>query len=160
MKVSIQMISLEKNELLFLFNHKHQPVVEVNEIQYTSLSKLIDTYPILLSSKHLEKVSQVANFLARGLEFQYLDDLDSYSLSYYDEIKAEESPHSFGKIPLKKYGVFDLSVIHPPSLKEGTLLFFVKHDYLGIPYQVRVSDLNRHHEEPTVSYELLPFAEK
>ncbi|MFI0434941.1 MAG: hypothetical protein ACH350_04330 [Parachlamydiaceae bacterium] len=156
MKISIQMISLAPHELFFLFDHEDQPVIEANQVQYRSLGRLLQMFPQLNFSKHLDKLAQIANFLARGLEFQYIEDIESFRLFYYQQMEAEESALLYEGTHLKDYGIFDLSVIHPPRMKEGKLIFFVKHDYLNIPYQT-ILHYPIGYGGPNMVYELLPL---
>lgn len=156
MKISIQMLSIESTELFFLFDYQHQPVIEVNGIQYTSLRQLLDILPQLHHPQHLEKLAQIANFLAKGLEFQHIEDIELFKESYYQQIEAAQSSLLDDGPKLKDYGIFDLSAMHPPCLKKEQLVFFVKHDFLLIPYQATLfqpieNDLLH------MAYEILPL---
>jgi hypothetical protein len=156
MKISIQMISLGPHELFFLFDYQHQPVLEVKGVQYHSLEAILKKFPELQQTKHLDKLAQIANFLAKGLEFQYIEDITLFKATYYQEVELEQSSLLYEGSALKDYGIFDLSVMHPPRLKDQRLVFFVKHDYLGIPYQVSLFYPIRK-EHPEMLYELLPL---
>lgn len=135
MKISIQMISLGPHELFFLFDYQHQPIIEAKEVQYNSLGCLLHDFPQLNEQKNVDKLAEITNFLGRGLEFQFIEDIESFKLSYYQQIESEQSALLYEGSSIKDYGVFDLSVMHPPSLRGDKLVFFVKHDYLNIPYQ-------------------------
>lgn len=157
MKISIQMISLGPHELFFLFDRHHQPAIEVKEVQYHSLGILLKTFPQLQQQDHFDKLAQIANFLAKGLEFQYIEEINSFKTSYYQQVELERSSLLYEGVTLKDYGIFDLSVMHPPCLKDHKFIFFVKHDYLGIPYQVSLLyPIGK--DNPEMIYELLPFA--
>lgn len=152
MKISIQMLTLGSLEFFFLFHH-HQPVIEVQAIQYTSLEDLIQKYPQLIHPKNLDIMAQIANFLVKGLEFQYIDDIESFKENYYQQIETEQMSLLDEETQLKDYGIFDLSEMHPPLLKENQLVFFVKHDYLGIPYRVTLAYPIKN--DASIYYELL-----
>lgn len=157
MKISIQMISFGPHELFFLFDHQHQPVIEVKGILYHSLGHLLKTFPEFQHQDHLDKLAQIANFLAKGLEFQHIEDIDYFKASYSQQVELEQSSLLYEGSAIKDYGIFDLSVMHPPCLKDQTLVFFVKHDYLGIPYKVSLLyPIEKDH--PEMFYELLPLA--
>lgn len=155
MKISIQMLSIDSIEFFFLFNHRHHPVIEVQNIQYASLALLLHTYPFLSQSLHLEKLAQMANFLAKGLEFQYIENIESFREKYYQQIETEQSNLLDEGVTLKDFGIFDLSAMKPPYLENQNLLFFVRHDYSGIPY--RASLLFPLENLPCLNYELLPL---
>ena len=157
MKISIQMISLGSHELFFLFDHQHQPVIEVKGVQYDSLAHLLQTFPPLYDQKNLKTLAQITNFFAKGVEFQYIEDIEAFSLSYYQQVEEEQSSLLYEGSAIKDYGIFDLSAMHPPKVENQTLIFFVRHDYLHIPY--RVTFYYPSHPEKTleISYELLPL---
>ncbi len=156
MKISIQMLFVGPNELFFLFNHQHQPVIEMEGIQYHSLGQLLHILPQLHHPQHIEKLVQIANFLARGIEFQYIEDIELFKENYYQEIEAEQSSLLEDSPKLKDYGIFDLSGMHPPCLKKHQLIFFVKHDYLSVPYQATLFQPIES-ESLHMNYELLPL---
>lgn len=143
-------------EISFLFNHQHHPVIEVQGKQYSSLGPLLDKYPIFTHTQHLDKLAQMANFLAKGLEFQFIENIESFKEKYYQQIETEQSSLLYEGSLLKDYGIFDLSSMHPPHLKDRQLLFFVKQDYMGIPYRANLRyPLND--SNPMMAYELLPL---
>ncbi len=155
MKISIQMLSLGSAELFFFYNQAHQPAIEINGISYSSLSHLLQDLPQLALIENIEKLAQVANFLAKGLEFQYIENIESFKENYWQQIEAEQSNLLHETTKLKDYGLFDLSLMHPPQLRDYKLIFFVKHDYLLIPYQASLFyPIDR--EPLHMSYELLP----
>jgi hypothetical protein len=155
MKISIQMLSVGSTELFFLFDKAHHPAIEMKGTHYTSLSHLLQNLPSLADPQHIEKLAQIANFLAKGIEFQYIENLDLFKENYYQQIEAEQLDVLNEGPKLKDYGAFDLSVMHSPRFMDQKLVFFVKHDYLSIPY--RVSLFYPIDQEPLrMSYELLP----
>ncbi len=158
MKVFIQMMSIDSADLYFLFNQAHQPAVEIEGIiyTYTELKHLLQAIPALSNSLYLEKLAQIANFLAKGLEFQYIEDINRFKENYWQQIEEEQLDMTNECSCLRDYGIYDLSVMHPPYLKSNKLIFFVKHDYLSIPYQASL--IYPIHENPCpMFYELLPL---
>jgi hypothetical protein len=151
------MLSLDSTELFFLFDQAHQPAIEINGFQYTSLNHLLQILPQLIHPRHLEKLAQIANFLAKGLEFEYIEDIELFKQNYWQQIEAEQLNLHHETPALKDYGIFDLSVMHPPRLMDHKLIFFVKHDYLSIPYQTSLCyPISK--ELLHMSYELLPIS--
>lgn len=155
MKISIQMLSVGSTELFFLFDQAHHPAIEMKGTQYTSLSHLLQALPQLANSQHIEKLAQIANFLAKGIEFQYIENLELFKENYYQQIEVEQLDLLNDGPKLKDYGTFDLSAMHSPLFKDQRLVFFVRHDYLSIPYQASL--FYPIDQEPLrMSYELLP----
>lgn len=153
MKISIQMLTLGSLEFYFLFNH-HQPIVEVQSIQYSSLEHLIQKCPQLIHPQNIDKLAQIANFMVKGLEFQYIENIEAFRENYYQQIEIEQLTLLYEGTKLKDYGIFDLSDMHPPRLNGNQLIFFVRHDYLGIPYRVTLF-FPITNDTPQLSYELL-----
>lgn len=160
MKISIQMISLDFHELFFLFDHQHRTVIEFKEIQYQTLGSLLKVLPQLLREKNLTKLAQIANFLSKGIEFQYIEDIENFKTSYYQQMEEASFSLLNEKPSMNDYGVFDLSTMHPPLAKDHQLIFFVKHDYLGIPYRVTLHYPTANDLDPEMHYELLPLLKK
>lgn len=156
MKASIQMLSVEGNEIYFLFNQVQQPAIEIKGIQYTTLYHILQVLPQLLSSENIEQLSKIVNFLAKGLEFQFIEDIEDYKTHYYDQLEAEHFDISQSIPQLKDYGVFDLSVMHPPHMVDHQLVFYVRHDYLTIPYRATFL-FHKQLDNLQLKYELLPL---
>lgn len=156
MKISIQMISIGSTELFFLFDHHHHPIIEANGISYSSLKTLLQSHPQIRQNQYLEKLAQIANFLVKGIEFQYIENIELFKENYYQKIDSEQASFLDDGLALKDYGIFDLSSMHAPLLKDKSLIFFVKHDYLGVPYRVTLF-FPIENDLPKMTYELLPI---
>ena len=156
MKISIRMISLKSHKLFFLFDNDHQPIIEVEDVPYRSLKDLLDTFPELGAKNNLGTLAQIANFLARGMEFQNIEDIEAYKEFYCQQIESEKASSLYEGSTFRDYGLFDLSVIHPPCLKNHQLIFYVKDEYLNIPYQATLN-YPIQHDHPEIVYELLPY---
>jgi len=156
MKISIRMLTLGSEELFFLYNHKQQPVIDVRGKQYANFGELYERYPQLGQKENIGALAQITNFFAKGIEFQFIENIEQFKENYYQRIEADQSSLLYEGSALKDFGIFDLSLMHPPILKGDRLTFFVKHDYLELPYQatVRYPIVNGQLE---VSYELLPI---
>lgn len=155
MKISIRMLQIENNELNFLFNADHQPIIEIENKHYSSLDPICKALPILLTPEYLNQYIQLANFFACGLEFEFIEDIPKFIKNYKETIENELLAPFDQQTKLSEYGEFDLSSIHAPQLINGRCIFFVKHDYLNIPY--RASFTYPHQGgSPKINYELLP----
>lgn len=155
MKVSIQRIALENIEMHFFFDQEHEPAIDIAGQKYTSLSPLFLAYPTLSRPKNLSKAAQIINFLATGLDFRLIENIEEFKEDYLQRIESEQMGLVLDGPMISQYGVFDVSAIHPPTIKENFLIFFVKADYTQLPYRVQVS-FPPIQEELEVSYELLP----
>lgn len=157
MKTSIQTLYVHKNEINFFFDKSNLPVIEINGQVYQSLPHLFIKFPLLFDCHCLERAAQIINFLAKGLEFQLIDNIEAYKDDYRERLESsqlellsemDEFTHD--------YIHFDLSSMHQPKLFDGCLVFFAKHDLTGFPYKVSlVFPIND--ENPDIDYELLPY---
>jgi hypothetical protein len=153
MKISIRMLTLGSLELNFLFDRYHQPAIDVEGTIYTSLGSLCRHIPQFSEDQHLEKLAQVANFLVKGLEFDYIEDIELFKEDYAQQLEAEQL-QMLNEEPHFNQGVYDLSEMHPPRVVNHRLVFFVKQEDPMIPYRVSL-DYPVCTEMPIVLYEAL-----
>jgi hypothetical protein len=85
------MSSLGSSDFFFLFDAQYQPTIEVQGIPYTALGEILHFFPEFHQSQNLEKLAQIANFLANSLEFQYIENIEAFKEDYYQQIEAEQS---------------------------------------------------------------------
>lgn len=159
MKIPQQILTLGSIELLFLFDQAHHPIIEFNGRGYSTLFHLLQDIPELGKSPHIETFAQIANFLAKGVEFHYIKNIEGFKKNYWQEIEKEKFSPFRKERQLKHFGTFDLSDMHPPILLDQRLTFFVKHDYLSIPYRASLFFPIRE-ELFQMTYELLPLLHK
>lgn len=152
MNVLTQIVSFDSFELSFTLDSRQLPIVEFHQTPYHSLHSLLRAIPALY--QNLDALAKSANFLAKGLEFQWIDDIASFKKEYYEQLEAEQKMGESEEIRLIDYGIFDLSSIHLPKWKDDQLVFFVKQCASGLPYQVSISSLSSHNS-PLISYALL-----
>jgi hypothetical protein len=153
MKVSIRMLSLGPLELNFLFDRYHQPAIDIEGKIYTSLGSLCRHIPQFSDIHYLEKLAQVANFLVKGLEFHYIEDIELFKEDYAQQLEAEELK-MLNEEPRFNQGLYDLSGMHPPRVVNQQLIFFVKQEDPVVPYRVSL-EYPVCAEMPVVSYEAL-----
>jgi hypothetical protein len=156
MRASIHMIPIETLEFNFFFNQENKPTIEVKERIYTSPAPLFRDFPILSNPHYPEKIAQLINFLLKGLEFHYIENIEQFKEDYYQQIESEQITLNDQPAHLSDYGVYDLSDMHAPTIQNGTLTFFVKHDYTHLPYKVSVP-FPILTDQIRASYELLPY---
>lgn len=156
MKASIYMIPIEQLELNFFFDQDHKPAINVEGQTYNSLVALFQSFPILSNPRYREKVAQIVNFLLKGLEFHYIENIEKFKEEYQQQIEYEQLSLEDRLVRLSDYGIYDLSSMHAPAVINGQLIFFVKHDYTQLPYKVSVG-FPITSDYPNARYELLPF---
>ena len=107
MHTAIQVLHVNLFELRFFFDQNQSPTVEVQDRHYHSFFDLFCDLPGIIP--HLDKAVQVINFLAKGLEFQYIDDIILFQTNYRRIIEDEsfESPDEHAR--LRDYGIYDVS---------------------------------------------------
>lgn len=155
MRASIHMIPIGSLEIKFFFDQDDRPVLEIENRNYTSLFRLFEDFPHLSNPVHKEKVSQLITFLLTGLEFQWIENIEKFREDYEERIESDLISLGDGLSKLSDYGVYDLSVMHPPTVSKGKFIFFVK-DENQIPYKVSLPFPVKT-EDPQASYELLPY---
>lgn len=151
-------VHLNSIEFKFLFNAHHHPVIEVKGQPYTSLMDLFRDFPILTHPSHREKSAQMINFLIKGLDFQYIHNIENFKEAYQKQVEVEQESLMNPSFNLTQYGRFDVSVMHPPKLEKGKLIFFVKNEHDQLPYQVSLP-FPVHSDKFYIHYQLLPFAQ-
>lgn len=157
METLIQILTVEMKQILLYFDKSHQPTIFIEGKSYSTLFPILQVMPELYKKNYFDQLAQIANFLAKGLEFKYIEDIETFKKNYSRTIQSEKlTPDEWhDQSQLKYYGLYDLSSLHAPSMINSELVFFVKHDYLSIPYQVTLH-LPIKNEELQMAYELLP----
>lgn len=152
-RVSLKTVLIGTQTLSLYFDASQTPTVGYKEKSFRTLYALIDAFPQL--AENFSKSAELANFLMRGMDFQLIEDIEAFKLSYHEQLASnlnenDDKPH------LADYGHFDLSSLHPPRLNNGQLVFFVKGGHTHLPYQVSVSFPMPTSSQPS-AYSLLPF---
>lgn len=131
-----------------------RPSVAYKEKKHVSLSSLLRDAPWLLEAKNLKVLASAANFFFKGIEFDYIEDIEKFKQMYQEHVKnpiSEEKPLPF---QLVDFGVFDVSSMCDPYLDLDSFIFYVKNNYNQLPYRVSCSYLIQ--GTSNISYELLP----
>jgi hypothetical protein len=156
MKTCIQMLHLDQTKLYFFFDQDHQPAININGAKYTSLYFLYQDFPSLATSLQVEKIAQITNFLVKGLEFQFIENIIQFKEEYTQVLEAGQIDLLHNVPCMHDYGIYDVSLMHKPKIVADELIFFVKHGYTQLPYKVSLNHpLIK--KKFTVQYELLPF---
>ncbi|CUI17232.1 conserved hypothetical protein [Candidatus Protochlamydia naegleriophila] len=157
MKASIQLLHIGETRICFFFNQNDLPAIDIEGTTYTSLLEVLLHFPQFAVPQQADKIAQLSNFLMRGLEFHFIENILKFQEDYAQRIDAGQF-EVLQNIPCQNdYGTYDVSIMHPPRLNAHELIFFVWHDYTKIPYRASLSypicDQNF-----IMKYELLPYA--
>lgn len=156
MKAFFKDLPMGRTKLHLFFNRSRQPIVKAKGKNYFSISTLIQDFPQLNTPQESDKTAYLMNFLTKGLEFEYIEDISAFQKTYQAQIVSGKTDLLLNKPCLNDYGIFDISQMHHPKIIGGKLIFFVKHDYSQLPYRV-FCDFPIQREEPRIGYELLPY---
>lgn len=148
MKASIQQLTLAEQEWLFFFDFEDKPCIEVDGITYTYdlLTDLFESFPTLFQLE-LDKTAQVVNFLASGLEYQFIENSDQFKEEFLQRLEGDKRYN---------YGLFDVSKMHSPIIRNSHFIFFVMEERTQLPYRVSM-DLPYIEGISSIRYELLPY---
>lgn len=129
------------------------PMVRVAyEAEYTEIAPLIAAVPALSQPDHAADAALAVNHLTEGFEYGVILDPKAFSLDYMTRYDAEEDGEwQQGQPRLRDFGKPDLSVLAPPVIDNGTLVFFADDKYLGLAYHVTMSLT-----DPTPAYQPVP----
>ena len=114
------------------------PMVRVAyEAEYTEIAPLIAAVPALSDPDHATDAALAVNHLSEGFEYGVILDPDGFRADYMTKYDAEEGAEwQQGQPRLRDFGKPDLSILAPPMIDEGTLVFFADDKYLGLAYHV------------------------
>jgi hypothetical protein len=153
MKTAIQLILIEDVEFSLFFDLNSQPAIEVQNQIFQSNEALFQAFPFILHPKHVIKTVQIANFLIKSLDFQYIENIEAFQTDYHQRIESEQASFTQQLPRLSDYGIYEVSCMHLPQMRKNQIIFFVKNDYTHLPYKVTIT-IEAHNIE--ASYELLP----
>ena len=105
----------------------------------TSVAGLLSQVPDLSAAEAVD-VAKAVNFLSQGTDFDVIETPDAFAEAYRAKLATEDpsAPWQEGVVRLSDYGVPDFSEIAAPVLSDGTLVYFARDTFLGLPYRVSV----------------------
>jgi len=113
------------------------PLVECGGHFYSHIWLLIQQHLILSENAYIEQFAEISNFMWKGLQFQFVDDISSYQQFYTEQVELERKcPSDVFQYRLTDYKIFDIAVMHPPRLEGEQLHYFVYNTTTGLPYRV------------------------
>jgi len=113
------------------------PVVIIGESQVSNAKDLLAAAPALQEPEWIRVYANVLNHMAHGYKYELIIDPDEFEAQYMKEYEAEDpdEPPVPGLIRLHNYGIPEFSEIAPPFYEGDTLTFYVRENFLGIPYK-------------------------
>lgn len=154
--VHIDYIELEGTMLELLIDEHHTPAAKCGDQVYHGLADLIKNMPELTEPAHLNALAEICNFVFKGQEFHFIKDVEEFKKMYCERIEFEKAKLAPDLQRLSDFGIFDVSVMHPPRIVKHQFIFFVSNDYNQLPFRV-LCELPFSREYPSVRYELLPY---
>ena len=152
----VKEISLGPSTLRLLMQDQ-TPVVEREGEFFNHIWLLTQHFPLLSDPAYIRQFAEISNFLWKGLQFQFIDQIENYQSFYIEQVELEKKcPTDVFQYRLTDYKIFDVSVMHDPCLEEGQLLYFVYQTSTGLPYRV-VSPFPYTAASTLVHYQILPI---
>lgn len=120
-----------------MVNDAGTPIVIVGEAQVTNARELLDAAPALKDPEWIRVYANVLNHMAHGYKYELIIDPDEFQAQYMKEYEAEdpEAQAVPGLIRLHNYGIPEFDEIASPAYEGETLTFYVRENFLGIPYK-------------------------
>ncbi|MCX7560260.1 hypothetical protein OS190_11830 [Sulfitobacter sp. F26204] len=120
-----------------IVNDQGAPVVIVGDAQVTNAKELIEAAPALQKPEWIRVYANILNHMAHGYKYELIIDPDEFQAQYMKAYEAEnpEEKAVAGLVRLHNYGIPEFSEIAAPTYEGETLTFFVRENYLGIPYK-------------------------
>ncbi len=118
------------------------PIVIVEQAKASDLSEVIKLAPGLSDPHWVRAYARVANHLAQGDRFSLIVDPAAFEAEYRAAFEAEdpdEVPQP-GVMRLRNFGMPDFAAIKPPEMQGGTLVFFARNSFMGIPYRAEMRE--------------------
>lgn len=158
MNQAIKTLALGEHPLLLGLS-QNKPYVEVEGARFCLLWHLVHAYPRLSSLECVDLFAEVSNFLWKGVDFIYIQDIEAYRTFYWSQVEIEQKqPADLFVYRLTDYPIFDLSVMRAPYInEEGYLCYFVYQAATALPYRV-VSPFPYTSTSTVVHYQILPIA--
>jgi hypothetical protein len=155
-KIPIHKFVIHGTELNCVLDSERHPFVNHGPHSNSKIANLVKTFPFLEEQDNYSTLAYLINFLERGLEYQFIENINQYKEQYTNRVEFEQN--SFEYIPQRiiDHGIYDVTVMHAPRVIKDEFVFYVKEDHTGLPFCVR-ADFPIHSAQK-VRYQLLPYA--
>ncbi len=145
------------NEPIRLILRDQTPWIEYNYQLINHISILCEKFALLNNPVYITDFAQISNFLWKGLQFHYIDQIADFQKNYLRQVELEQR-HQGDVFPyrLTDYKIFDVSVMHEPRLIDEQLHYYVCQTETRLPYRV-VCPFPYLCSNPHVHYQILPI---
>lgn len=133
------------------------PYIIYEKKRFDHLHAIIKAIPDLANPKQLEPLACLVNFMAKGEEYQIIENTKQFQEEYLNQIEFERNSLDYIPDRLIDHGIFDVKVMHSPRIINDEFIFFVKNMQSGIPNRVNCP-YPISNENPKILYQLLPYA--
>lgn len=143
--------------ILHLLMQDQTPLVKYEDHVFNHIWLLTQQFPLLSDPTYLKEFAELSNFLWKGLQFQFIDQIAHYQKFYTEQVELEKK-YSSDVFPyrLTDYKIFDVSVMHDPRLEGDQIFYFVYNTTTGLPYRV-VCPFPYISSSTLVHYQILPI---
>lgn len=142
---------------LRLIMQDQTPLIECDGEVFNHVWLLSQHIAILSDPAYIKQFAEISNFLWKGLQFQFIEDVVDYQNFYIEQIELEKKcPSDVFQYRLTDYKIFDVSVMHEPLLDEGQLFYYVYNTSTALPYRV-VCPFPYSATSTLVHYQILPI---
>lgn len=142
---------------LRLIMQDQTPLVERDGQFFNHIWLLSQQLPLLSDPAYIKQFSEISNFLWKGIQFQFIENIADYQIFYIEQVELEKRcPSDIFQYRLTDYKIFDVSVIHEPRLDDGQLMYYVYNTSTGLPYRV-VCPFPYSTTSALVHYQILPI---
>lgn len=142
---------------LSLVMRDQTPLVEYEGHFFNHVWLLNQQLSYLSDLNYLPEFAEISNFLWKGLEFQFIENIVDYQKFYIEQIELEKKfPSDVFPYRLTDYKIFDISVMHQPHVENEQLSYFVYHVTTAIPYRV-ICPFPYTSTSTLVHYQILPI---
>lgn len=133
------------------------PLVEWEGHLFNHIWLLSQQLPQLSEKTYIKEFAKISNFLWKGLQFQFIDQIAEYQNFYNTQVELERKcPSDIFPYRLTDYKIFDVSVMHDPRCENGQLFYFVYQTTTALPYRV-VCPFPYLSTSTLVHYQILPL---
>lgn len=147
-------LKVDGTDLDCVIDEEAKPCITCMRRYHHDMYSLIQDFPQILQPQHLSEMSKIINFFLKGVEFQVIEDADTYKTSYKKELERENNCFDFCNTPLISFGEFDIDEVKNPYIEEGKLIYYVK-GKIPMRASIEYPILSEH---PIAHYEMLPYS--
>jgi len=121
----------------FTQNAKGESIGFIGTKEYEFLTDMLLDGGFLRHPGNAGLLAQALNHFDMGRTFSVIDDIDAFNAAFRKTYaEEEEKPFDQYNSSISDFSIPDLDQIKDPIFADGQIVFYVKHNGLGIPYHV------------------------